>query len=98
MEPSVRRVGIVVGAFAAVAFVAGAFVLDGYNAARTTASVDNAAANATATAAPSVVYVRPPASPQVINVTQTASPAPPQVIKQVVPGGGENESEGEDGD
>ncbi len=102
MDSSVKRAGIAVGACASLLFVGTAFVLDGYSSARHALAPGSIgpveAAATTESAAPSIVYVRPAATPQVINVTQTASPGPVPVIRQVVPGSGENEVEGGDGD
>jgi hypothetical protein len=97
---TIHRAGVTIAGLAAALTIAGAFVAQGYVAARQTAP--RSTGTIQATAAPinpaqqtETVYVNPVPSAPVIHVVQTApAAANPPVIHQIVAGGGEHGDDG----
>ena len=92
---SIHRAGLTIASLATAVVMAGAFVAQGYVAAKQ-AIPTLAPVTAAPTLGPEIVYVNPASTPAVIQVTQTAPPGtPPPAIHVIVPSTG-GESEGSD--
>jgi hypothetical protein len=97
---TIHKAGVTIAGLAATLTIAGAFVAQGYvaarqNAPRSTATVQTTAAPTDPAQQTETIYVNPVPSASVVHVVQTAPPlANPPVIHQVVAGGGEPRDDG----
>jgi hypothetical protein len=99
MANSIHRIGLAIAGLVAILTIAGVFIVDGYNAARTSSALADASrqaatyaptptatasSTATPTLEPEIVYVNPAPTPAVIRVVRQA-PAVVQVARPALP-------------
>jgi hypothetical protein len=102
---SIHRIGFTIASLATAATIAGAFVVQGYVAAQQAAQQQAQqtaqqqamalVAQASASPAPQLVYVKPLPTPQVITPVQPTQP-PQQVIHIIVPSAGGDDGGSDD--